>query len=209
MTIYILPFSALDGDRLAPLLPFVSAGRRERIARMKNDTAKTASLLSALLVRMAVSEFTGIPASELIFSAHEGGKPYCVGTGCEFSLSHTSGMIVCAVSNEPVGIDTELLRRAPMRVARRFTDAEREYISGSDERFFRVWTRKEAFGKMKGDGLSGGTLGTDVLSPGFSASARTFRFGDHIISACGSVSSVAAAAAAAEDIYKYFIQGEI
>ena len=209
MTIYILPFSAQDFDCLAPLLPFVSAGRRERIARMKNDTAKTASLLSALLVRMAVSERAGVPASELIFSAHEGGKPYCVGVPCEFSLSHTSGMIVCAVSDEPVGIDAELLRPAPMRVARRFTDAEREYISGSDERFFRVWTRKEAFGKMKGDGLSGGALGTDVLSHGFSASARTFRFGDHIISACGSVSSVAAAAAAAEDIYEYFIQGEI
>ena len=138
MTIYILPFSALDFDRLAPLLPFVSAGRRERIARMKNDTAKTASLLSALLVRMAVSERTGVPASELVFSAHEGGKPHCVGVPCEFSLSHTSGMIVCAVSDEPVGIDAELLRPAPMRVARRFTDAEREYISGSDERFFRV-----------------------------------------------------------------------
>ena len=78
MTIYILPFSALDFDRFAPLLPFVSAGRRERIARMKNDTAKTASLLSALLVRMAVSEFTGVPASELVFAAHDGGKPYCV-----------------------------------------------------------------------------------------------------------------------------------
>ena len=209
MTIYILPFSELDDERIAPLLPFVSAERRERIARLGSGAAKTASLLSALLVRMAVSEFTGVPASKLIFSAHEGGKPYCVGIPCEFSLSHTSGMIVCAISDEPVGIDAELLRPAPMRVARRFTDAEREYISGSDERFFRVWTRKEAFGKMTGDGLSGGALGTDVLSPGFSASARTFRFGDHIISACGSVSSVAAAAAAAEDIYEYFIQGEI
>ena len=208
MTIYILPFSALDFDRLAPLLPFVSAGRRERIARLGSGAAKTASLLSALLVRMAVSEFTGIPASELVFSVHDGGKPYCVGVPCEFSLSHTSGMIVCAVSDEPVGIDAELLRPAPMRVARRFTDAEREYISGSDERFFRVWTRKEAFGKMTGDGLSGGALGTDVLSPGFSASARTFRFGDHIISACGDVGSVAVMAAKAEDLYEYFIQSE-
>ena len=69
--------------------------------------------------------------------------------------------------------------------------------------------RSEFLAPESRDGLSGGALGTDVLSPGFSASARTFRYGDHIISACGSVSSVAAAAAAAEDIYEYFIQGEI
>ena len=78
-----------------------------------------------------------------------------------FNLSHTTGLVACAVAlSDDVGIDIEWNRRpAPIAVARRFfTDAEAAAIlslpsSERDERFFLYWTLKEAYVKAKGVGL--------------------------------------------------------
>ena len=208
MIIYLLPLPDLPFSGCAPLLGRVSEKRREKIGRLRNDDARTASLFAALLARMAVSGFSGVPSGALSFDVSEKGKPYCLNAGCEFSVSHTKGMIVCAVSPVPVGADAELIKPPPEKVAKYFTEREREYIfSGgmTAGRFFRVWTRKEAYGKMTGEGIAGGALSADTLSGEFCRTAHSFVFGGHMISVCSEdMSSLCVTETSPDGIGRYF-----
>ena len=80
-----------------------------------------------------------------------------------FNLSHSDDLAVVAVAaDRDVGVDIEALRPVPEieEIARRYF-SDREAIellqSAGDARernFFRIWTRKEAFIKAIGEGLS-------------------------------------------------------
>ena len=87
------------------------------------------------------------------------GKPECEGI-C-FNLSHSDDMVLCAVSDSPVGCDIEKVTDAPLEVADRyFSEVERRYIdeaqnlSEINRRFFRLWTMKESYLKMTGEGMN-------------------------------------------------------
>ncbi|MCH5211243.1 MAG: 4'-phosphopantetheinyl transferase superfamily protein [Oscillospiraceae bacterium] len=87
------------------------------------------------------------------------GKPEC--DGVYFNLSHSADMVLCAVSDVPIGCDIEKVTDAPMEVAERyFSEKERRYIANAqnpadaDRRFFRLWTMKESYMKMTGEGMS-------------------------------------------------------
>ena len=105
-----------------------------------------------------LSEALGIDAGELQLGPH--GKPYIKG-GPEFSISHTGGIWMCAVSDEPVGLDVQEKRTAKYEsIAKRFfTGGEAKYIEAAGEKaqdaFYRLWARKEAYVKYTGMGFSG------------------------------------------------------
>ena len=80
----------------------------------------------------------------------------------EFSLSHTRGLVVCAVAlHDAVGVDVECDRPglAPLELARRFfAPVEAGLLAGlppdgQRTAFFELWTLKEAFVKARGMGL--------------------------------------------------------
>lgn len=85
------------------------------------------------------------------------GKPYFLSfREIFFNISHSSNYVVCAIGDKPVGIDIEGGRKGRQNLARRFFDrAESDWIeeAESDERFFRIWTLKEAYGKATGFGV--------------------------------------------------------
>ncbi|MFO0950317.1 MAG: 4'-phosphopantetheinyl transferase superfamily protein [Isosphaeraceae bacterium] len=102
----------------------------------------------------------------LVFRYGLHGKPSLAvpdGTGLEFNLTHSGDLALCALTiGRAMGVDVEQLR--PMTEAERIIDryfTEREQAAflrhGPDDRpsaFFRGWTRKEAFLKVTGDGLT-------------------------------------------------------
>ena len=84
------------------------------------------------------------------------GKPEA--PGVFFSLSHSGGCALLAVSDADVGADLERLRPAPMRTAGRvFAPEELDWLAAGedgDARFFTLWTLKEALLKAAGRGLT-------------------------------------------------------
>ena len=63
---------------------------------------------------------------------------------------------MCAVSDRAVGIDIERPRKNAIKVAERFfTQAECDWIGDDSLRFARIWTLKEAYAKLTGDGIAG------------------------------------------------------
>ena len=113
------------------------------------------------------------------------GKPYFPGTDIHFNKSHSGDFKVLAIAETPVGVDIEKVRKADLRVAKRFCENEYNYITqkDSEHRFFEVWTKKEAYLKYKGTGLNGGLDSFDVFS--LPEGITTFRFKEYFISVCG------------------------
>ena len=88
-----------------------------------------------------------------------------------FSVSHTNETFGCVIAEQPIGFDLQVTRSVQiLRMARRyFTADEISYLedSGEDasvleERFFRLWTRKEAYAKLTGEGLTAVLEGAPV-----------------------------------------------
>lgn len=79
----------------------------------------------------------------------------------DFNISHTMGLVVCAIGNRDIGIDAELIRPFEERLLRRVcSKKEQDYVLEVDdiqireERFFRLWTLKESFVKAIGRGIA-------------------------------------------------------
>ncbi len=75
----------------------------------------------------------------------------------QFNISHTKGLVVCAIGTASLRIDAEKIRPYPGSVLRKMTEEERVYIQSAgdqDEAFMRVWTMKEAMIKLTGEGLA-------------------------------------------------------
>ena len=115
------------------------------------------------LLRMLLSRYVRIPASELSFLQGPYGKPMLAGDILFFNMSKSAGRVVFAVSkNRRVGVDIEQIcdHADPDGIARRyFSIPEHSLLSScSVERksklFLKCWTRKEAVVKAVGLGLS-------------------------------------------------------
>ena len=144
-------FSALSEE--------ISAEKRERLGRLRNRRAAVNTLMGEIAVRRMISERTGLRNDELKFAAGEYGKPYLAGVPrLHFNISHSGDLVLCALSDEPVGIDVELIKPAKLNVAKRFFRSdEYEYIAASrntDAAFFEIWTMKESYIKRDGRPLS-------------------------------------------------------
>lgn len=120
---------------------------------------------------------------EIVRSSH--GKPYFKYlNNFYFNVSHSHDLQVVAICDCEVGVDIERLRKADLRVAKRFTQSEREYILKQDynKRFFEVWTKKEAYLKYNGIGIKGGLSSFNVFD--IPEKIITFTHNDYIISVC-------------------------
>lgn len=85
------------------------------------------------------------------------GKPFLVGQDVHISISHTKGLVCCAVGETPVGIDCEHDRKVSEGVIRRVcTPREIEDIRAAEDptaHFLMYWTLKESISKKRGVGL--------------------------------------------------------
>lgn len=151
----------------------------------KSELSKTAySLLSDLLFK----DF-GIQNPTILKT--DKGKPYLKDQSVYFNISHTDGAIAIAFSDNEVGIDIEQKREADVKIARRFfTQNEAEYVENSADKtaeFLKLWTKKEAYIKMLGEGISLGLNTFDVISDDLSKKIKTFEIEGFYVSVCSNV----------------------
>ncbi len=163
---------ALSADRLS----FdVGAAKRESLSRARDKTAAASLAGLFLLQKMALD--VGISLADRTLAYEAGGRPYFPDAPIDFSITHTEGLVACALSvgkSPPphrVGLDAEALgSRTPQSMerisARFFCDSERAlFLSSPDEStFLEIWTGKEALCKQDGIGLSGISR-YDALAP--------------------------------------------
>ncbi len=100
--------------------------------------------------------------------AHEKGKPYVEDTDFYFNISHSGSYVVLVTGKCELGVDIQERKpvEAEAMAKRFFTGKEYEALLASEEKeklFYKLWTRKEAYGKWLGSGLSEQVLKTDML----------------------------------------------
>ena len=190
-------------ERLCALL---YPARKVAVDRLNNMKAKVASVATGLLLQDIVREELGIEPKDLIVGKGEQGKPYIEGyPNFHFNISHSSDMVAIAYGISPVGIDIEHIRcrESDLKVAKRcFTPEEYTFITGEafckdsegishsvEERFFMVWTMKEAYLKYKGTGISV-PMNSFLVKPyqgvvdGESLKCQPFVIDDYVYSVC-------------------------
>ncbi len=158
----------------------VDSVRRRKAEALKSRPVRAASLGAGLLLQKAVMDMgdSGAPPvlrltlrellgqlaapRELAYRYGEKGKPFLADIPLYFSLSHSGRFVLCAVSGREIGADIQKIRKGnEERIARRFFAAqEQEALAAcSDEEarirlFYELWARKEAYGKLTGEGIA-------------------------------------------------------
>lgn len=92
----------------------------------------------------------------------ESGAPYIRGDDHCMSLSHKNKRVVIALSDRPVGVDIELLCEKEQYFRIADTYFGEKIARGDYEGFFRGWTRREAYGKLLGVGLTPAVMRMDM-----------------------------------------------
>jgi 4'-phosphopantetheinyl transferase len=118
-------------------------------------------------MRALLARYLRIPAGDIRFCLNAHGKPgLASGSGTadlRFNLSHSHGLALFALTlGREVGVDVELVRPTlrEARLAERFFSPQEVAAlralpeSAQREAFFHCWTRKEAYIKAQGEGLS-------------------------------------------------------
>ena len=119
-------------------------------------------IASHTLLRILLSRYIGIHHTKINFSKNTYGKPFISDSTMEFNLSHTKQKLVIAISNYEIGIDIEYLSESfdlNDFLDTALSNNEKEYIKALPEtqqkrQFYSFWTKKEAFLKSIGTGLT-------------------------------------------------------
>jgi 4'-phosphopantetheinyl transferase len=155
-------FGRIGADRLVATL---SDEERQRAARLVFEEDRRAYIAAHHLLRVTLAPLLGRAPEAIEMYAGHGGRPELSGpaaTEVSFNLSHTRGLVACAVSFETVvGVDVELVRELPdvAALARStLTTAEIHELdrippAERSRAFLRRWTIKEAYAKATGHGL--------------------------------------------------------
>ena len=169
LKIYVVNVKEISCRDLRAAYLLMSDSRRSKCDGLKTEDDKKRCITADRLLREVLSEFTGKKPDYFVFKETETGKPYCTNADVYFSISHSGDYVAVAVSAScEVGVDIEKLRHVKAAVMRMFcNERDCEFIRGSSdvnellltepdvlERFFRVWTFKEAAVKLTGEGIT-------------------------------------------------------
>jgi 4'-phosphopantetheinyl transferase len=145
----------------------LSAEEHDRMARLVFERDRRRFLLTRALVRTMLSRYAAVAPADWSFIANVHGRPEIVDRpqgvpDLRFNLSHTDGLIACAVTiGREIGVDVEHIGRTLSHdVAGRFfapneVNALRALPADQRHRaFFDYWTLKEAYIKARGYGLA-------------------------------------------------------
>lgn len=118
-------------------------------------------------LRQILSYYVDTPPEGIVFHYGEHGKPYLSSKladhPLQFNFSHSGNVALCVVTKEQqVGIDVEYICKGIEfeQIAKRFFSSRESEtlaklpVAERKQAFFRIWTRKEAFIKAIGAGLS-------------------------------------------------------
>ncbi len=155
-----------DSDLLARYRAVLSKDEIQKVDRYRFEKDRHLCLTARALLRYLLSEYTDLLPETFSFITNEYGKPSLVsdpsGQDIRFNLSHSSGMVVCGLALcHDIGVDVENPgRNVDLAISRRFfSEHEANQVdacpeSRKTERFFDIWTLKEAYIKARGKGLS-------------------------------------------------------
>ncbi|MCQ3938429.1 MAG: phosphopantetheine-protein transferase [Chloroflexi bacterium] len=175
----------LEPDSVKWFESTLSAEETERAAKFEFPADRHRYVAAHGFLRGVLSRYLKAEPAGLKFSVNSYGKPSLAGHDLEFNLSHSADFALAALThNRKIGVDVERIRSGISAhvIARQYFSkaevAELETIPLElrERAFFIGWTRKEAYIKAQGMGLSLGLDSFDVtITPDQPAVLRATR----------------------------------
>ena len=133
----------LTEDAAQTVIGMMDETRRRRVADIAGEDDRKRTIAGELLARRMLAQTLGWPSVEK--------------DGVYVSVSHSGPWAVCVTADAPVGVDVEVVRSAQEKFMRRVcSEQEMAYIRSGDDgdcqRFWEIWTAKEALFKLTGKG---------------------------------------------------------
>ena len=160
----------VDPSRMQAMRATFSQREEERFRSFATDALRFRWGAARGTLREVLGRALGCAPAGVEFRYGPHGKPRLAGTDLRFNISHSGALAVIALARVEVGVDAELPRaRRSDAIARRFYApgeierlfAEEDAVRRADG-FFRLWTCKEAFLKVTGEGLSRSTRSYEI-----------------------------------------------
>ncbi len=168
----------VKSEEMSGLWPSLSPDEQERAGRFALDLDRVRFVAARGLLRTILGTCLGTEPHRIEFAYSAKGRPSLGGeftrSGLQFNLAHSGGLGVFAVARRgAVGVDVEQVRAVPELegLIERFFSArecaEIRRLCGEAQimAFFRIWTRKEAWLKATGEGITGTPQAIEVLGP--------------------------------------------
>ncbi|MBQ8767736.1 MAG: 4'-phosphopantetheinyl transferase superfamily protein [Clostridia bacterium] len=119
---------------------------------------------------------------------HYNEKKKPLADNCFVSISHSGNMVAVCKSQKPIGIDIEKIdkSRSLEKIANRFYHGKELELFNKNptaETFFEIWTLKEAYSKISGEGVGEVFEGFDVFSLS-DYNFKTEKIDEYMLSVC-------------------------
>ena len=171
MNYFIYNIESLTNEEYQKWFSLMTREKQEKVSKYKDSTRKKCSVAGEMVVKTNIGNALNIAPEALKFLADKNGKPYIENCPIHFSISHCESTLVYAFSDEEIGIDIEKIKPISHSVLKSFfSEEEQEYVLGKalneeasekynspeiPERFYRIYTLKEAICKKSGIGIKG------------------------------------------------------
>lgn len=163
--LFAVRISPFPVERLPGLLSLLPHEKAERLRKFMRREDLLRGLLGDLLIRRLASDKLKHPPEALQFGTNSYGKPYIsfpeTASAFHYNISHSGEWVVCAIDDEPVGVDIEKIGSADIAIANRFFSPEEVGFLRMERDelrrqllFYGIWTAKESYVKAIGSGLS-------------------------------------------------------
>ena len=159
----------VSSDAYARLHAALAWDERSRSARFRFERDRRRFVVARAALRDVLGRYLGTPADEIRFAYNAFGKPELspeFGSRLRFNLSHSADLALIAVAADAdVGVDLECVREENYaEIARHFfSSGEVDQLNTVPRHlqaraFFNCWTKREAYVKARGAGLTDGPV---------------------------------------------------
>ncbi|MFN8375408.1 MAG: 4'-phosphopantetheinyl transferase superfamily protein [Anaerolineae bacterium] len=154
--------TSLDEGSVDDFTGLLSSDERTKAGRFHFEKDRRRFVVRRGTLRLLLSQYLNMQPAHIRFAYTAHGKPYVPDANVQFNLSDAEHVALYAFARVPIGVDVEYIQAmADMDdvAALMFSKAENAVYralpkSQQAAGFFNCWTRKEAFIKAVGEGLS-------------------------------------------------------
>lgn len=166
MIVKVMNIKALmEPDELQRQLEQLSEMRRKKALTHQQTKARALCVGAGILLEKTLREEYALTEEEiqkLQYKEGEYGKPVLAQyPQIHFNLSHSGEYVACVVAEDTVGIDIQEMKEYREKVAKRFfSEYEKKLLDRVENQkekkklFYQIWTGKESYTKLLGNGLT-------------------------------------------------------
>jgi 4'-phosphopantetheinyl transferase len=156
--------------RYSEMKSVVSEDERSKANKFHNERDRLTYILSHSMLRLTLAKYLNEKPSGIYYRTGLNQKPYLASNALQFNLTHTREAFAFAISRTcSVGIDLENIDNTidiNSISSTYFSQTECDFIFEAENeainRFYFLWTRKEAFLKALGTGIQENLLKVEV-----------------------------------------------